>query len=79
MSVVRLEYNAATCRGKIAVRFGGNDVEAAKKLAFATIEELATRRNIAVVVGKRPPKGARYVVGDCKIKGGLLEIEFTTL
>ena len=79
VSVELLEYDAATGRGKIVVRFGGNDVEAAKKLAIANIEELATRRNIAVVVGERPPKGARYTAGACMIKGGLLEVEFTTL
>ncbi|MBO7725355.1 MAG: hypothetical protein J6S40_02710 [Thermoguttaceae bacterium] len=77
MSVVRLVYDDATDFGKIAVRLGNGDVAVARKLAIENIEELATRENIVNVVGRRPPKGARYKVGKVQItKDGLLEIEF---
>ena len=86
VSVVRLEYNDAaggygtSGHGKIAVRIGGNDLDMAKKLAIGNIEELATRKNIANVVGRRPPPGARYRTGiERMTDDGLLEIEFDTL
>ena len=77
VSVMRLEYDDATGFGKITVRLGDSDVVAAKKLAIDNIEELATRKNIVNVVGKRPPKGARYkTTNEQTTKDGLLEIEF---
>ena len=78
MSVVLLEYSDETNSGKITVRLGDRDQEAAIKFAIENIEVLAARHNIVNVVGKRPPKGARYTVGTLPppSKDGLLEIEF---
>lgn len=79
VSAVRLEYDEATGRGKIAVRLDGRDVGAARKWAIENIEELATGKNIALVAGMPPPAGAHYRTGnERKTDDGLLEIEFTT-
>ena len=68
-------HSGSTIKG--TVRLGDSDVVAAKKLAIDNIEELATRKNIVNVVGKRPPKGARYkTTNEQTTKDGLLEIEF---
>jgi len=78
MSVERLEYNDETGSGKIAIRLGDSDVMAAKKMAIDNIEVLVSRKNIVNVVGKRPPKGARYMDGTERMpEADLLEVEFT--
>ena len=79
VSAVRIEYDAVTCRGKVAVRLDGRDVAAARQWATENIAELATGKNIALVVGKPPPPGATYTTGDERTtEDGLLEIEFRT-
>ena len=79
ISAVRMEYNAITGRGKIAVRLDGRDVDSARKWALGNIAELARSKNIVLVSGKAPPLGARYVSGSERTTGdGLLEIEFST-
>ena len=79
VSAVRLEYDAVRRRGKIAVRLDGRNVAAAKKWAIENIEELATGKNIALVVGNPPPPGAAYMTGNERTtEDGLLEIEFKT-
>ena len=79
VSAVRLEYNAKDRCGTIAVRLDGNDMIAARKWAVENIAELATGKNVALVVGKAPPPGATYTVGAERMtEDGLLEIEFTT-
>ena len=78
VSAVRLEYNQITRRGTIAVRLDGRDVGGARKWALDNIEELVTGKNIALVVGKPPPPGARYTLGSERMtEDGLLEITFT--
>ena len=77
VSAVRLEYNALTRRGKIAVRLDGRDIAAARKWAKENISELVTDKNIELVVGKPPPQGASFETGSERmLDGGLLEIEF---
>ena len=52
----------------------------ARDFAIQNIEELATRKGIANIVGQRPPPGARYKTRNERIiEDGLLEIEFDTL
>lgn len=85
LSVERLEYDSqpvhdgTTGHGKIIIQIGGKDLDEAKKFAIQNIEELASRKNIANVVGKPPPPGARYKTCGEKVENGLLEIEFDTL
>ena len=80
VSAVRIEYDAATRCGKIAVRLDGRDVAAARKWALENIAELATGKNVTHVVGKPPPPGASFNIGNERMtEGGLLEIEFSTL
>lgn len=76
MKVVRREYNDATGFGKIVVEFDNKDVDAATKLAKENIENLATRKNIMITVGREPPKNARYKTYNEHAKDGRLEIIF---
>jgi hypothetical protein len=79
VSAVRLEYDDATSRGKIAVRLDGRNVSAAKEWALKNIGELASGKNVVLVAGMSPPPGARYKAGSERMtEDGLLEIEFTT-
>ena len=79
VSAVRLEYDDATSRGKIAVRLDGRNVSAAKEWALKNIGELASGKNVVLVAGMSPPSGARYKAGSERMtEDGLLEIEFTT-
>lgn len=79
VSAVRLEYDDAIGRGKIAVRLDGRNVSAAKEWALKNIGELASGKNIVLVAGRPPPPGARFKAGSERMtEDGLLEIEFTT-
>lgn len=79
VSVVRLEYDATTRRGKIAARLDGRDMAAAREWAVENIKELATSKNVVLVAGKPPPPGAAYMTGHERMtEDGLLEIEFRT-
>ena len=80
VTAVRIEYDAVTRRGKIAVRLDGRDIDAARKWAIGNIEELATGKNIPLVVGQPPQPGASFKIGNERMtEEGLLEIEFHTL
>lgn len=79
VSSVRLEYDDATGRGKIAVRLDGRNLSVAKEWARKHIEELASEKNIVLVSGRPPPPGVRFKVGSERVtEDGLVEIEFTT-
>lgn len=79
VSAVRLEYDVATGRGKIAVRLDGRNVSAAREWALKNLGELASEKNVVIVSGKPPPPGAPYKAGSERItEDGLLEIKFTT-
>ena len=77
VSAVRLEYNEATRRGKIAVRLDGREVAAARKWALENIAELAAGKNVALVGGRPPPAATYYSLGE-RIDGNVMEIEFRT-
>ena len=80
VSAVRAEYDAATRRGKVAVRLDGRDVAAARKWALDNIAELAAGKHVVLVAGKPPPPGASFKVGNERMtEDGLLEIEFSTV
>lgn len=79
VSTVRLEYNDATGRGRIAVRLDGRDVSAAQNWALENIQELVATKNISLIAGQLPPQGAQYNTGNSRTtEDGLLEIEFST-
>lgn len=80
VSVARVEYDAASRRGKVAVRLDGKDVAAARVWALDNIAELVPSKNVVLDAGKAPPSGATFKIGSERMTGdGLLEIEFTTL
>ncbi len=79
VSTVRLEYNDATGRGRIAVRLDGRDVSAAQNWALENIQELVATKNVSLIAGQLPPQGAQYNTGNSRTtEDGLLEIEFST-
>ena len=74
----KLEYDAVTRRGKISLRFGTGQYEAARAWARKNIEALARDKNIALTTGVIPP-AARFYLGREGLKdGNVLEIEFRT-
>lgn len=80
IGAVRLEYDAFTSRGKIAVRLDGRDVDSARRWALDNIAELAKSKHVVLVAGKTPPPGAQYMPGSERTtEDGLLEIEFYTI
>ncbi|MGN0847290.1 MAG: hypothetical protein ACI4RA_07905 [Kiritimatiellia bacterium] len=79
VSAVKMEYDALTRRGKIAVRLDGRDVAAARQWAVENIAELAGGKNVVLVAGKSPPPGATFRIGSERMtEEGLLEIDFQT-
>ena len=79
ISAVRVEYDASTRRGKMAVRLDGRDVASARKWALENIAELAIGKNVTLVAGEAPPSCASFMIGSKRMtEDGLLEIEFST-
>ncbi|MBQ6471125.1 MAG: hypothetical protein IJJ33_04015, partial [Victivallales bacterium] len=76
-AVERLEYDAATRRGKLAVRFNPGQVEEARVYIQRNIETLVRDKNILLTTGERPPEGQYRSLGE-KWNGDILEIEFET-
>lgn len=80
ISVARAEYDAASRRGKVAVRLDGRDISAARAWALGNIGELVASKNVVLEAGKAPPPGASFKINSERTTGdGLLEIEFTAL
>ena len=77
LAVERLEYDAATRRGKLAVRFNPGQVEEARVYIQRNIETLVRDKNILLTTGERPPEGQYRSLGE-KWNGDILEIEFET-
>jgi len=75
---VKLNYDASTRMGKLAVRFNANQYEEARKWIRNNIEKLVRDKNIALVAGKIPPEAKYYSLNESLTDGNILEIEFKT-
>lgn len=80
VSAERLEYDAATQRGRIAVRLGRVNMVEARQWALKNIAALATVKNQYLTADEAPPPGAVYrTLNERTTSDGLLEIEFVAV
>ena len=75
-SDVEMEYNAATSRGRLRLRFDkAIGTDAAREWARRNIEKIVRDKNVRIRTGEKPPEGEYYSLSEVW-HDNVLEIEF---